>query len=545
MGVEQAIDLTAEHCKIVLQLLERYLPGTPVWAYGSRVKWTSRPQSDLDLVVFATPEQRRQVDDLREAFEESNLPFRVDLFVWDNMPDSFRKQIEAEHVALDEKDKELRPAHVAIAQETRTLRELVSYTRDGEWGDGAPCSNGLLMRVGPGTRFSSCASRKCRRGSDTTHTPRRGRQEVSTAVGYCHRNGRWFEEPFHGTRVARYSRILKSLGDFVTCASFSRFVRIDPNLAYPSYIYWYLQYLYALGEMEKHQVQHTGVARFQFTDFAANIEIPLPSFPVQRAIAHILGTLDDRVELNRRMNATLEVRRFRPRAGQDGGGRDTGLPKDIVDLFPDRLVDSELGEIPEGWSVGTLGDIAESSGMGVDPKSVDRDTPYIGLEHMPRHSVALTDWGSAGSVSSSKSGLSKGDVLFGKLRPYFHKVGIAPVNGVCSTDIVVLTARMPRLSAFVLACVSSPEFVSYKNQTSTGTKMPRTSWRSMSRYEACGLRSQFSRPFSASRVRCWSASSRAPTNPAPSVPSRDALLPKLISGEMRVHDADNLVGAIA
>ncbi len=68
--------------------------------YGSRVKWTSRPQSDLDLVVFATPEQRRQVGDLREAFEESNLPFQVDLFVWDDVPESFRKLIEAEHVPL-------------------------------------------------------------------------------------------------------------------------------------------------------------------------------------------------------------------------------------------------------------------------------------------------------------------------------------------------------------------------------------------------------------------------------------------------------------
>ncbi len=61
---------------------------------------SSRPQSDLDLVVFATPDQRRQVGDLREAFEESNLPFRVDLFVWDDVPDSFRTRIETEHVAL-------------------------------------------------------------------------------------------------------------------------------------------------------------------------------------------------------------------------------------------------------------------------------------------------------------------------------------------------------------------------------------------------------------------------------------------------------------
>ncbi len=64
---------------------------------------TSRPRSDLDLVVFATPAQQRQVGDLRKAFEESNLPFRVDLFVWDEVPESFRTRIAAAHVALVER----------------------------------------------------------------------------------------------------------------------------------------------------------------------------------------------------------------------------------------------------------------------------------------------------------------------------------------------------------------------------------------------------------------------------------------------------------
>jgi predicted nucleotidyltransferase len=100
MGVGQAIDLMAKHRKTVLALLEQHLPGTPAWAYGSRTMWTARPQSDLDLVVFATPEQRGQVGDLREAFEESNLPFRVDLFVWNEVPESFRRGIESEHAAL-------------------------------------------------------------------------------------------------------------------------------------------------------------------------------------------------------------------------------------------------------------------------------------------------------------------------------------------------------------------------------------------------------------------------------------------------------------
>ena len=97
-----AVDITAEQRRTVLALLNRHLPDTAVWAYGSRVKGTSRPVSDLDLVVFAGPDQSGQVAELREAFEESNLPFRVDLFVWDEAPESFRTRIEAEHAVLSE-----------------------------------------------------------------------------------------------------------------------------------------------------------------------------------------------------------------------------------------------------------------------------------------------------------------------------------------------------------------------------------------------------------------------------------------------------------
>jgi predicted nucleotidyltransferase len=84
----------------LIALLNRFLPRTRVWAFGSRVKGNALPWSDLDLVVFARAEQRLQLALLKEALEESNLPFRVDLLEWDGLPENFKENIKAGYVAL-------------------------------------------------------------------------------------------------------------------------------------------------------------------------------------------------------------------------------------------------------------------------------------------------------------------------------------------------------------------------------------------------------------------------------------------------------------
>jgi len=270
----------------------------------------------------------------------------------------------------------------------------------------------------------------------------------------------------------------------------------------------------------------------------------------QRAIAHILGTLDDKIELNRRMSETLEAMAralfkswfvdFDPvRAKAEG--RDPGLPKPLADLFPARLVDSELGEIPEGWEVGTLGDVAESPRRSLRPHEISADTAYIALEHMPRRCIALSDWASGDGIESNKFEFKRGEILFGKLRPYFHKVGVAPVDGVCSTDIVVVTEKRPTWFGFVLGHVSSVEFVEYTNAGSTGTKMPRTSWADMARYEVVLPPGQVAAAFT-SLVRPQVERIVAGIHESRTLAAlRDTLLPKLISGELRIGDAEEFI----
>ncbi|WP_245534712.1 nucleotidyltransferase family protein [Treponema primitia] len=81
-------------------LVGEFLPHTAVWVFGSRIKGTSLPYSDLDLVVFTNPEQQQQVSLLKEALEESNLPFRVDVLEWNAIPESFKETIKTKYAVI-------------------------------------------------------------------------------------------------------------------------------------------------------------------------------------------------------------------------------------------------------------------------------------------------------------------------------------------------------------------------------------------------------------------------------------------------------------
>ena len=549
------IDIRADHLGIVQAVLRRHLPGgVKVWVFGSRATWMTKDSSDLDLALEGDREvPPRSLSALEVAFEESDLPFAVDIVDIKRIGERFRRIVERQRVRFSDSDG--------------------SHVTDGSNG-------GPFGHLPPGWECSTLGA-ICDRGGGNIQTGPFGSQlhasdyrpvGIPSIMPQNLGDNRVIVDGIAriGDRDAsRLRRYLVRKGDIVysrrgdverraligrpedgwLCGTGCLRVRLGENGADPGYASYYLGH----PAVREWIVRHAHGATMPNLNTAILSACPfvVPPIPEQRAIAHILSTLDDKIELNRRMNATLEAMAralfkswfvdFDPvRAKMEG--RDPGLPKDIADLFPDRLVDSELGEIPEEWTVGTLSDIAHSSGMGVEPSAVDPDTPYIGLEHMPRRSVALTDWGSVGSVSSNKSTFSKGDVLFGKLRPYFHKVGIAPLNGVCSTDIVVLTARMPELAAYVLACVSSSEFVSYTNQTSTGTKMPRTSWRLMGRYDLCRPAEPLVRIFQ--RVVCPMLE-RIVTNIHESRALgtlRDALLPELVSGELRAPLADRQRG---
>jgi type I restriction enzyme S subunit len=149
---------------------------------------------------------------------------------------------------------------------------------------------------------------------------------------------------------------------------------------------------------------------------------------------------------------------------------------------------------------------------------------------MPKKSIALSDWATSESLVSNKFAFTAGDILFGKLRPYFHKVGVAPVDGVCSTDVLVIRPKQEWWSGFVLSHASSEEMVEYANAGSTGTKMPRTSWSELCKFKIHIPPFILVQEFNAT---VFPLISRIQSNVLESrniASLRDILLPRLISG---------------
>ncbi|MBF0622445.1 MAG: nucleotidyltransferase domain-containing protein [Magnetococcales bacterium] len=98
--MNKKIDISEHHYNLLCKLLAEHIPDIHVWAYGSRINGTARSHSDLDLVVFLPPDQQKKIFQLREAFEESDLPFRIDLHRWDELPSTFHRTIEVHYIVL-------------------------------------------------------------------------------------------------------------------------------------------------------------------------------------------------------------------------------------------------------------------------------------------------------------------------------------------------------------------------------------------------------------------------------------------------------------
>jgi type I restriction enzyme S subunit len=250
-------------------------------------------------------------------------------------------------------------------------------------------------------------------------------------------------------------------------------------------------------------------------DDLGRIEIPLPVLAEQRAIAGVLVALDDKIESSRRLLDTID-----------------GLLR--AELETAIANDDNPREV-------RFGEIALRVGEAADPRNLREHVPYIGLEHMPRGSMFLDRWGTSEGLGSGKSVFKEGDVLFGRLRPYFKKVGVAPIGGICSTDVLVLRPAFNESAAVLLALAASEEFIGYASAAATGTKMPRVSWDYLSDWKTVLPSEAATNRFDIDMSPLVAKAIFSVHEQVALAQLRNALLPEMLSGRLRVKDAESMM----
>ncbi|CAG0939293.1 hypothetical protein BROC_00555 [Candidatus Brocadiaceae bacterium] len=344
-------------------------------------------------------------------------------------------------------------------------------------------------------------------------------------------------------RVARYNGPSEK---YLINQRVGRFIVEDLEQLEPRYLYYFLSQRsvqWELVSIATGSANQVNISAKQIEDFP----IPIREISEQRVIAHILGSLDDKIEINQKTNETLEAMAraifkswfvdFDPvRAKAEG--RDTGLPKEIADLFPDSFEDSELGEIPKGWRATKLKDgveIFDNKRIPLNKRQrAERQGPF------PYYGAAgIMDYvddflfdgvyvltGEDGSVTDD-NGYPVVQYVWGQFWVNNHAHVLKGKNGI-SDEHLYLFLEQAYIAAFVTGAVQPK--LSQKNLKAIPFLLPRE--------QVCIEFSEIVKPlFTKIRANCDENITLAAI--------RDALLPKLISGELRVKDTEKFAEGLA
>ncbi len=524
-----AIDLRPDHRKIVQDILREHLPpGVKVWVFGSRAEWTTKDSSDLDLALEGDgPLETRTLMEIELAFEESLLPFQVDVVDLASAGEAFREVV-------------LRTRAVLAGCSDRATTHSDRYSM--RLGDAFIVNPSVKLQRGeeypfvamsdlsPGCREAVPSERRRFRGGGSRF---RAGDTLMARITPCLENGKIarFLASANGADVAHGST------EFIVIRG--RPQKTDSEFGYYLTL-WDVVRDYAIAQMSG----TSGRQRVP-TEALKSLTISIPRIREQREIARVLGALDDRIELNRRMNETLEAMAralykswfvdFDPvRAKMEE--RDPGLPSEIADLFPDRLVDSELGQIPEGWERTVLQTIAAlnpESWSTTDPPEVIR---YVDLKN--------TKWGVIGDITSymwrdapgrARRILRQGDTIVGTVRPGNGSYALVDEDGLTgSTGFAVLRPLSPHERELLWCAVTSTENVHRLALLADGGAYPAVGGDAVAQTPVVLAGTRVRRAFSAiaGPLLKETGANRRITTALKKL--RDTLLPRLVSGEVRL-----------
>ena len=380
------IDIRPDHLAMVQDILRAHLPhGAQAWVFGSRATWATKDSSDLDLAVQATGKiDRRVMGGLEDAFRESDLPYTVDVIDLAAVDGQFKQVVESQKVSLPVG---LDGDEVGVTRTHGSCRITVQGGRTEEW-DHLPL----------GSLVSNLDSRRIPL-SKRVRATRAGPYPYYGATGVMDYVDDYLFEGLH-LLVAEDGSVETSAGAPILQLVDGRFWVNNHAHVLQGSVDEDTRYLYyALSTVDVRPFVSGSVQAKVSQSNLNRIPVLYPDEASRRAVVQVLGTLDDKIDLNRRMNETLEEMAraifkswfvdYDPvRAKMEGRWRRgeslPGLPADLYDLFPARLVDSELGEVPEGWEVRGLGECLSAIVSGQRPRggAVESGVPSIGAENI-------------------------------------------------------------------------------------------------------------------------------------------------------------------
>ncbi|MDP2425217.1 MAG: restriction endonuclease subunit S [bacterium] len=309
-----------------------------------------------------------------------------------------------------------------------------------------------------------------------------------------------------------------------------RLLTLRPNskVLNNDYLLYFLQSAKGQAELKARESGSTvtGIKQSEFR----KIDIILPPLVEQKAIANVLSSLDDKIELNNKINKILEEI------------AQTLYKRWFVDFeFPNEggepykssggdMVESELGLIPKGWRTVSLSELVIKCNKKVIP---DGNEKIIDMANMPSYSIALCSYENGDKLSTNTYKMDKYSFLYGSIRPYLGKFGIAPFDGITTGTIHNFVVQEDYDFSFVASVTFSKNFNDFCIQLSHGTKMPKVSWADFSSYKI-PYSTKVSLKFNklVKSIYDQIVNSVLENNRLSSI--RDELLPKLMNGEIEV-----------
>lgn len=301
---------------------------------------------------------------------------------------------------------------------------------------------------------------------------------------------------------------------------------VDGGVLNNRYLFYALQL-----ELDLLQSLSTGSAtKFLTLTILNALKVRVPSLSDQNRIVYILGAYDDLIENNTRRIEILEEMARR-------------LYEDwfVQFRFPGHeevgFKDSELGLIPECWGIGRLGDVLENHSSKTKPGEHLSNRAYVPIDCIAKKTLALSEVKSWQEAQSSLVLFEENDILFGAMRPYFHKVAIAPLSGVTRSTCFVLRPRKPNSWAFSALSVFREDVVDYASAHSKGATIPYAAWEgSLENFPIVIPPDELLQRYDdlVSPILSWIKKQYSRQNNLRT--QRDLLLPKLISGEIDVSD---------